>query len=164
MKLLHTERLLLSPLEESEHAFIEALLNTDGWIRFIGDRNIRSKEDAIAYIKKINDNPSITYFTVKEKETQQPIGLVTLIQRDYLQQPDIGFAFLPAHSGKGYAYEAARKLLDHIMAGDTTRQVHAVTLPHNERSIQLVEKLGLAFDKAIEVNRETLHVYTISKL
>src|SRR5688572_24999004 len=136
MKLLHTERLLLSPLEESEHVFIEALLNTDGWIRFIGDRNIRSKEDAIAYIKKINDNPSITYFTVKEKETQQPIGLVTLIQRDYLQQPDIGFAFLPAHSGKGYAYEAARELLDHIMAGDTTRQVHAVTLPHNERSIK----------------------------
>ena len=163
MKMLHTERLMLSPLEETEYAFIIELLNTEGWIKFIGERNIRTKEDAVAYIQKVNNNPAIHYYTVKEKGSRVPVGLVTLIQRDYLTQPDIGFAFLPVHFGKGYAYEAARELLNDVWADEQTRQVHAVTLPHNNPSIRLVEKLGLVFDKPIEVNKETLHLYTITK-
>lgn len=163
MNLMVTERLLLSPLAPTDHVFISELLNTEGWLRFIGDRNIRSEEDALAYITKINNNPSITYYTVRLKATQQPVGLVTLIQRDYLTQPDIGFAFLPAHNGNGYAYEAASVVLAKLWSEGNHPQVHAVTLPGNIRSIKLLEKLGLHFEKTIEVNNDLLHLYTCFK-
>lgn len=160
---LHTERLLLQPLAEDDHAFIQELLNTAGWIKFIGDRNIHSKEDAITYIKKIANNPGIHYWTANTKDTQQPIGLVTLIQRDYLDQPDIGFAFLPAVAGKGYAHEAARALMAHVLQDDSISAIHAVILPDNKASIRLVEKLGLSFDKFITINEEELGIYTLNK-
>ncbi len=162
-KNLHTERLTLQPLAETDFAFIQKLLNTEGWIKFIGNRNIHSKEDAIAYIKKIADNPVIHYWTVNTKDSHQPIGMVTLIQRDYLDQPDIGFAFLPAVAGKGYAYEAVKALLGHVLEDDTITAIHAVILPGNKSSIKLVEKLGLAFDKVISIEAEELYVYSILK-
>jgi len=159
---IQTARLLLSPLSEDDHLFIKELLNTEGWIKFIGNRNIHSEEDAIAYIQKIDANPATSYRTVTLKDTSETIGLITLIQRDYLDQPDIGFAFLPAHAGKGYAYEAAREVLAHVLEDDTS-SVHAVVLPDNTSSVRLVEKLGLTFNKAISVGEEELHLYTITK-
>jgi len=161
--ILHTGRLLLQPLAETDFAFIQELLNTEGWIKFIGNRNIHSKEDAVAYIKKIADNPAIHYWTVRTKEDQQPIGLVTLIQRDYLDQPDIGFAFLPAAAGKGYAYEAAKALLDHVLLDDAVTAIHAVILPDNISSIRLTKKLGLTFDRLVNIEEEELHIYSIFK-
>ncbi len=163
IKNFHTERLTIQPLAEADVAFIQELLNTEGWIKFIGDRNIHSKEDALAYIKKVTDNPAIHYWTVSTKDDQQPIGLVTLIQRDYLGQPDIGFAFLPACAGKGYAYEAAKALLEQVLRNDAINAVHAVVLPDNKNSIRLVEKLGLAFDRFVNIEEEELHIYSISK-
>lgn len=160
---IETERLMISPLHEDDHAFIQELLNTEGWIKFIGERNIRSREDAIAYIHKIQNNASIDYRTVRIKDTNEPIGLVTLIQRDYLDQPDIGFAFLPQHAGKGYAHEASKEIMKEVLQDESIHSIHAVTLPHNATSITLVKKLGLLFDKEIEVNNETLHLYTYNK-
>ncbi|MBC7937961.1 MAG: GNAT family N-acetyltransferase [Rhizobacter sp.] len=161
-KAIATERLLLSLLKEEDHTFIIELLNSEGWLQFIGERNVRSKEDAIAYIQKINHNPNITYWTVTEKTTQQPIGLVTLIQRDYLNEPDIGFAFLPQAGGKGYAYEAAKAVLDAISGEGKLSAIYAVTLPANTASIKLIEKLGLAFNKKVEIEKEELSIYSVS--
>jgi [ribosomal protein S5]-alanine N-acetyltransferase len=160
---METSRLILELLHENDHAFIKELLNTEGWIKFIGNRNIHSKEDAIAYIQRINSNPSITYYTTRLKENDQPIGLVTLIQRDYLDQPDIGFAFLPGYAGKGYAYEASGEVMKKVLQDENIHSIHAVTLPDNITSISLVKKLGLLFDKSIDVNQETLHLYTYKK-
>lgn len=160
---LDTDRLLLTPLRESDYLFIHELLNTEGWIKFIGNRNIYSTEDAIAYINKINAAETIAYWTVKLKENELVVGLVTVIQRDYLNQPDIGFAFLPQHARKGYAYEASKELMNHILQDENVRAVHAVTLPDNVTSISLAKKLGLSFDKIIDVNEESLHLYTYKK-
>jgi [ribosomal protein S5]-alanine N-acetyltransferase len=156
---LTTERLLLQPLSESDSALILVLLNTEGWIKFIGNRNINSDEDAIAYIQKINSRENTTYWTVKIKDTDTAIGLVTLIKRDYLDHTDIGFAFLPNYFGKGYAYEGANAVLHYLARNNFITHILAETLPENIGSIKLIEKLGLQFEKVMEIDNETLHIY-----
>jgi RimJ/RimL family protein N-acetyltransferase len=159
---LSTERLLLLPLATSDQHFILELVNTEGWIRFIGDRNVTSKEDASAYIEKIIANPQVTYWVVKCKVQEIPVGIVTLIQRDYLPGPDIGFAFLPAFTKKGYAYEAAMCLLHHISVRQHVPYVFAITVPENASSIKLLRKLGFALEEEKEVETGTVNVFGAS--
>lgn len=159
---INTTWLFIEPLSEKDASFIFELLNTDGWIKYIGNRNINSRTDAITYIQKINENPDITYWTVTLKETRAPIGLITLIKRDYLNFNDIGFAFLPAFSQKGYAYEAAKAVLHNLAEHRMIENILAITLPENKSSIKLIEKLGLKFEKTIEHDNEKLQLYSAS--
>lgn len=133
------------------------LLNTEGWLKYIGDRQVRTIKDAEAYIQKITLNKNASYFVCVQKDNEIPVGAITFIKREYLESPDIGFAFLPAYAGKGYAYEAAKKVLDEMESAGT---IHAITMKTNDRSIKLIEKLGLQFDKEIKVNDEMLQLYT----
>src|SRR5215218_4924840 len=92
-----TERLVLETLRASDHGFILELVNTEGWLQFIGDRNIHSKDDAIRYIQKIDEAQNFTYWVVRTKETgAPPMGIVSFLKRDYLEHFDLGFAFLPS--------------------------------------------------------------------
>ena len=94
---ISTERLSLDLLAPADAEFMQELLNTKGWLQFIGDRNIHSKEDAIKYINKINTTPNFYYWTVRLTDTHEPIGIISFIKRDYLEHFDIGFAFLPQY-------------------------------------------------------------------
>lgn len=156
---INTDHLIIQPLAEEHAVFIFELLNTEGWIKYIGNRNIQSTNDAVAYIQKINTDPNIIYWAVSFKDTNTTIGVVTLIKRDYLDSNDIGFAFLPAFSGKGYAYEAVKAVLNHIAIYKAITTIAAITLPGNISSIKLLEKLGLTFSRVIERNNEILHLY-----
>ncbi len=158
-----TERLTLSPLSEKDSAFVAELLNTDGWIKNIGDRNIRSEKDACEYIQKVNSNPHITYWTVKLKKEGFPIGLVTIIKRDYLPSKDVGFAFLPQFFHKGYAFEATKAVLLALVNSNGLEIILAISLPDNKSSIKLIEKLGLKFEKMINHENSVLGVYKASK-
>jgi [ribosomal protein S5]-alanine N-acetyltransferase len=156
---LVTDRLLIEPLSESDGTFILELVNTDGWIKNIGNRNVNTQTEAIAYIQKINENKNVAYWTVKLKTTNEAIGIITFIKRDYLEHNDIGFALLPNFSGKGYAFEAAEIVLNFLKQDNSFTTILATTIPENISSISLLKKLGLEFDKVIEIENETLHVY-----
>jgi RimJ/RimL family protein N-acetyltransferase len=158
MKSMQTERLTLSELNVTHTDFMYELLNSPQWIQFIGDRNIQTKEDAAAYINKIRLNPSADYWVVTLNETVEPIGVVTFIKRDYLDDFDIGFAFLERYGKKGYAYEASKRLLDEVRPNH--ENIVATVLENNTNSIQLLKKLGLEFDKTITVNNEQLLLYS----
>jgi ribosomal-protein-alanine N-acetyltransferase len=155
-----TEQLYLDLLTPDDHEFIRALVNTDGWIRFIGDRNVHSEEAARTYIDKIISNPQIYYWVVRTKEEKTPAGVISFLKRDYLEHYDIGFAFLPEHNGKGYAYEAAKIILDKVGSQPGFHPVLASILPANERSLKLLLKLGLHFEKIITRDNEELHIYS----
>ena len=157
-----TPRLELSPLEFSHGEFIFTLVNTASWIRFIGDRNIRTPADACAYIEKISQNANIVYWVVALSSDQTPVGIVTYIKRDYLEFPDIGFAFLPAHTNAGYAFEAASVVLQSLVYQPSYDYVLATTVPDNVDSIRLLMKLGFTFRNEIEVEKEKLQVYGLS--
>lgn len=154
-----TERLSIEPMTNNHIDFMFEMLNTDGWIKNIGNRNIKTNDDAVAYIEKINANPNYSYLVFSLKENKLPIGLVTLIKRDYLDDYDIGFAVLPKYQKKGYSYEASKKYVELITDAGICSKIVAITLPENIGSIQLIEKLGLVYDSEIEEDGEILSVY-----
>ena len=158
---LETERLLLSPLSFDNAEFIYELLNTPGWIEFIGDRNIKSIEDAQKYILKILDDSNLTYWVVNLKESLTTIGIVTFIKRNYLEHCDIGFAFLPQYEKNGYAFEATAAVLKELNKNSSYSNILATTIPENKNSIRLLEKLGLKYQKEITVEKEKLLIYSM---
>ena len=146
-------------LSVQDDTFILQLLNTPGWLTFIGDRNIHSVEDAIAYINKINSTPDFTYWTVRLKGSKQPVGVISFLKRNYLPHFDIGFAFLPHYCRHGYAYEAAKEVLSMVIRLPEHRVVLATTTPGNVNSVKLLTKLGFHFKVKMEEGDDTLHVY-----
>jgi len=158
-KWIHTNRLVLEILSLSDYPFIQELVNTKGWLQFIGDRNIHTSIDAMNYIHKINSSNNFTYWVVKTKEANRPVGIISLIKRPYLQYPDLGFAFLPGEQGKGYAFEAAETVLLTISGNSSYAIVLAATLPTNASSIRLLTNLGFVPDKEIEVENKKLCLY-----
>jgi len=157
---IQTNRLLLTALSLNDDALILELVNTEGWLKFIGDRKVGNLTDAQAYIQNKIDSPHVHYWTVKLSEDHHPIGVVTYIKKEYLDYPDIGFAFLPAYGGLGYAYEASRALLNQAIT--TTPSVCATTVPENSKSIALLLKLGFEYQREIDAAGTQLSLYTLS--
>ena len=154
-----TDRLLITQLEVGDSRFIFELVNTHGWLKFIGDRNVHSDADATAFIKKIIDDPDTDYLIVKLKQNHVSIGIVTFIKRDYLQYHDIGCAFLPQYVNNGYAYEATKVVLCHEIDSHKHKRIATITTAENITSIKLLEKLGLVFLLDIKVKKEKLRLY-----
>ncbi|WP_245999716.1 GNAT family N-acetyltransferase [Paraflavitalea soli] len=153
MIIAETPRLLLRELTVADAPFIFELVNEPAWIEFIGDKGVRTIADAENYI--IN-GPHKSYATngfglwlVQLKEQNSPIGMCGLIKRDALKHVDIGFAFLAVHNGQGYGYEAATAVLDHARNKIGLKHILAITNQHNVRSIRLLEKLGLKYERLI---------------
>lgn len=159
-----TDRLSLRPIAPEDHAFVLELVNTEGWLRFIGDRQVHHTEDAMRYIEKIRASPQILYWVVRTKEAQIPVGIVSFLKRETLPHFDLGFAFLPQHGGRGYAWEAASLVLNEMKKDPAHRTILATTLAGNSRSIALLEKLGFVFSETLENNGEALQVYRHSAL
>lgn len=158
---LTTERLLLSSLQLDDAVFIYELVNTPQWIKNIGDRNIKSYTDAQNYITKLTSAPDYYIWTVKLLEDKEHIGIITYLKKDYLDYPDIGFAFLPSVYGKGYAFEATHKVME-MLKKHNIRHISAVTILENERSIQLLKRLGFKESKTIFKDGEELLYFLYS--
>lgn len=164
--ILETERLSIREFTTADAGFILTLLNTPGWLRYIGDRNVHSEQDAVKYLengpmKSYNDN-GYGLWMVSLKENNEPIGMCGLIKRDYLEYTDIGFAFLPEYAGKGYATESAQATLHYAQNTLSLPAIAAITLPINNSSIRLLEKLGLRNQRTIEMNGEQLLLFQTS--
>jgi len=140
-----TDRLELHALIKSDASFIHKLTNSPGWLEFIGDRNIANESDAINYIEKIADMPEANYWKVIEKNSGNSLGVITLIKRDYLEDYDIGYAFLPSSEGKGFAFEATLAILEKAILKSTRGIIYAVTKNTNEKSTLEISPIGMLF-------------------
>ncbi len=159
-----TDRLLLNILTPEDHAFIISLVNSKGWLEFIGERNVHSKEEALAYINKILNTENLYYWVIRTRDGNIPVGIISFLKREYLEQFDIGFALLPEFAGNGYAYEAAKEILSVVSINKEYDPILATTKPENARSINLLLKLGFYFKEEIEIGSEKLHVYSSRNL
>jgi RimJ/RimL family protein N-acetyltransferase len=153
MKVIETERLILRYQQVEDAEFILELLNDPSWIRNIGDRGVRTLEDARKYI---SDGPVNMYarlgfgfYLTELKDGAVPIGICGLIKRDFLEDVDVGFAFLPRFWGKGYAYEAASAVMDYAESVLEFKRIAAITSEDNHASAKLLGKLGLTFEGVI---------------
>lgn len=143
--ILETERLRIREFLLQDTAFIIELLNSPGWLQYIGDRQVLTHEQAITYLQ---NGPLKSYaqngfglWMVELKDDQTPIAMCGIICRDFLAHPDIGFALLPSFMGQGYAYEMASAVLAHAINKLGLTKLCAIVLAENEHSIKLLNKL-----------------------
>lgn len=148
MLVCETERLRLRYFEPSLDAeFILQLLNEPSFLENIGDRGVRTLADARQYMM---EGPLASYarhgfglFKVELKEGGIPIGMCGLLKREWLADADVGFAFLPEHWSKGYAFESAQSVVEWGRKSRGVARVVGITAPHNQGSMRVLEKLGL---------------------
>jgi len=142
-----TARLRLRELETGDLSFVFELLTDPDWKRFIGDRGVRTPEDAGGYVERIRGSYERHGFGLWVVEAQGlAIGLCGLVRREGSADPDLGFAFLPEGRGAGHAREAAEAVLGLAVAEHGLERVAAFTAPDNRRSIRLLERLGFRPD------------------
>jgi RimJ/RimL family protein N-acetyltransferase len=156
VKVIETERLILRELEAEDAAFILELLNDPAWLRYIGDKGVRTLDDARAYIR---NGPGDMYarhgfglYRVETKNDGTPVGICGLLKRETLPDVDLGFAFLPAFRAQGYAREAAVATLVHARNVLKIERVVAITSIDNENSGKLLEKIGLRFERMLQLD------------
>ena len=160
MKILETERLLLRQFSTEDAGFILQILNEPSFIQNIGDRGVRTLEDARAYLL---NGPIASYakngfglWLVILKETNESIGMCGLIKRDGLDDVDIGYALLPRFWSKGYAVEAAQAVKDYARGVVGLKRIVAITDPANESSVRVLEKIGLKFEKMVRLSADDI--------
>jgi RimJ/RimL family protein N-acetyltransferase len=152
---LETDRLVLRRISTHDAEFILRLLNEPSFLRYIGDRGVRTLEDARGYIAKgpidSYDRHGFGLLLVSRKDDGVPIGMCGLLKRDTLRDVDVGFAFLPEFWGYGYAFEAASAVLSHGKEVLGLGRIVAITSPDNDSSIRVLTKLGMRFEGMIQL-------------
>jgi RimJ/RimL family protein N-acetyltransferase len=166
MIVLQTERLILRGLNAKDAPFILTLLNEPSFLRFIGDKKVRTVEDAEQYIQT---GPAASYerhgfglCLVELKDAHTPIGICGLLKRDELPDPDIGFAFLPDFWNKGYAFESAAAVMNDARERLNLSRILAITNQDNESSIKLLQKLGLHVERVIKMSNDAAELFLLS--
>jgi [ribosomal protein S5]-alanine N-acetyltransferase len=143
---LATPRLQLRAVALSDGSFFLRLLNEPSWLENIGDRGVRSIDDAERYIKNNiwghYQGHGFGMYAVELKSSGVQIGICGLVKRDFLSSPDLGFALLPDYVGCGYATEAAARVLQHAREELGITRLYAITKPSNDRSARVLVKLG----------------------
>jgi RimJ/RimL family protein N-acetyltransferase len=163
MFVLETERLTLQHLSpETDAEFIRRLLNEPSFLQYIGDKKVRTLDDARAYIRhgpmKSYEENGFGLFRVGLKENGSAIGICGLIKRDTLPEPDIGFAFLPEYWDKGYAHESAAEIMRHAREVLRLNRILAITTPDNAASAKLLAKIGLRFERITRLSEDAPEV------
>jgi RimJ/RimL family protein N-acetyltransferase len=155
VSIIETERLSLRRLSSDDAPFYFGLVNEPSWLKYIGDKGVRSVEDAREAIRKgpvdMHDRLGFSLLLVELREGRVPIGICGLIKRDSLEDVDIGFAFLPAFWGMGYAVESASAVMAHAKNVVGLKRIVAITSPDNDSSIRLLEKIGLKYQRTLRL-------------
>jgi len=145
-------------------SFIFKLMNSKGWLEFIGDRDIKNIEDAKNYI---TNNYLVSYkkngygaYLLERKDDHSILGMCGLFKRPQLENTDIGFALLPEYFKKGYAYEAATAVLEFSINELKIERIKAITTFENKSSQKLLEKIGLHFEQPIIFDKEELMLFS----
>lgn len=146
LHVLDTERLALRRFALADAPFIVALLNTPGWRQYIGDRGVRDEAGARAYLHRAAlasyARHGFGLWHVSRRDTGEAVGMCGLLQRPDLPDADVGFAFLPQHTGLGFAGEAVEGTLAYARDTLGLDRVAAVAQDDNARSIGLLQKKG----------------------
>jgi len=161
-----TDRLILNEFSEADAPFLVQLMNSPGYLHNIGDRGIRTDEQAADYIRsKIMPsyaNDGHGFYLARLRHMDFPIGLVGVIKRDILDEADLGYALLDEYSGMGYAYEACMGVIEHCTHDLLMAKLQAVTTNDNEASTRLLGKLGFSRSHMMEwYDGQSIQVYTL---
>lgn len=155
MQIAETNRLILAKITVDDAPFLLELMNTPDWLKYNGDRHVRTVEHAINHIQnnqlKCYETHGFGYYKILLKaEGLKPIGTSGLLKRDGLDHVDIGFSLLPDYHRKGFGFEAASEIMKLAKNTFFIKTLYGITLPINKPSIKLLEKLGLSYQKTVK--------------
>lgn len=155
MIVLETERLTLRTVSLDDAEFILRLVNEPSFLRFIGDRGVRTIDDARAYISsrmiESYERNGFGLWLVELNASGAPAGIAGLVKRDTLPDVDVGFAFLPEFWSNGYARESAAAAVRHGLETLALPRLVAITDPDNVSSIKVLERVGLRFVRRVKL-------------
>jgi RimJ/RimL family protein N-acetyltransferase len=158
VKVLETPRLILRRFSLEDAAFVLELVNDPAWLEHIGDRKVRTLEDARVYLRNgalaMYERVGFGLYAVTLRTSGESIGMCGLIKRDTLEDVDIGFAFLPQHRGQGFALESAAAVLEYGKTVVGLKRIVAIVSAANHRSIRILEKIGLNFERMVRLPGE----------
>jgi len=162
MNVIETDRLILRNVSTDDAEFILDLLNQPSFIQFIGDRGVRTLDNARDYIlKRLIDSYERfgfgLYLTLL-KDNKVPIGICGLVKRETLKDVDVGFAFLPQYWLKGYAFESASAVLAYGRNNLGLQRIVGIATPDNHGSIRVLEKIGLKFEKMVKLSEDDIEL------
>lgn len=155
MVIAETKRLMLSKITVDDASFLLELMNTPSWLKYNGDRNVKTLKQARNHIQnnqlKCYETFGFGYYKIQVKaKNSKTIGTTGLLKRDQLEHVDIGFSILPEYHNKGFGYEAASEIMKLAKHTFKIKTLSAITLPTNKPSIKLLEKLGLSYQKTVK--------------
>lgn len=157
MHILDTTRLRLRTITLDDAAFYLQLVNEPAYLANIGDKGIRTIEDAIDSIKKgpidMQERLGFSLYIVESKQDNIAIGMCGLIKRDGLDDVDIGYGFLSAYTGQGLASEATTAVVNYARTTIGLPRLVAITAPENAISSRVLEKIGFTYEKIITLTR-----------
>ncbi len=165
MSVLETERLALREISVDDAGLILELLNEPSFLRYVGDKGVRTEEDARRYI---TGGPVASYARhgfglnlVTRKDDGARMGMCGLLKRDELPDADVGFALLPEYWSRGYVTEAAAAVIAHGRGTVGLTRRLAVTSKDDEASMRVLEKLGFALEGSVKLSDggEELHLF-----
>jgi len=165
--ILKTKRLFLRRLVRDDAEFILHQLNEPSWLKFIGDKNVYSLNDAKKYIElapmTMYERYGFGLFLVCAKETSIPLGLCGLMKRDNLDDADLGYAFLPEFWKQGFALEAVESMIDYAKNTHKLSRILALSKSSNTASIKLLNKVGFLFDRDLKLkeDEDKLQIYQL---
>jgi RimJ/RimL family protein N-acetyltransferase len=146
VKKYETERLILNPTSVKDAEFVLELMNTPKWLKYIGDRGVKTLQDAEKYIEANyvvqRKRLGFSTYTVISKKDREKLGLVGLYDREGISGIDLGFAFLEKYEGQGYAQESSEKLLNLAYEEFGISELKAITNTDNIASQKLLKRLG----------------------
>jgi len=158
VSVLESERLVLREFDLDDAEFILELLNESAFVRFIGDKGVRTRADAREYLQK---GPLDSYrrfgfglYLASLRVDGTPVGMCGLVKREGLADADVGFALLSRYCSRGYAVEAAAAVLDYARRTLNLGRIVAIAKPENQASIAVLEKIGLKFERMVRLSSD----------
>jgi [ribosomal protein S5]-alanine N-acetyltransferase len=158
LSVIETERLSLREMSEADAGFVLEILNDPGFIRFVGDRGVRTVEEAARYtserfVESYRQN-GFGLWLVEAKDEKAPVGICGLVKRKELDVVEVGYAFLPPFRARGYASEAASAVAAYARDALALPRLYAVVNPDNAVSIRVLEKLGMKYERPVRLSGE----------
>ncbi len=143
---LVTERLALRRFRASDAATLSAYRSDPAIARYQSwdaPYPLALAEAAVAEMAAADpDRPGWFQYAIERTADHTHLGDVAVRLHDNRRQADIGFTLAAAHHGRGYANEAVRAILDHLLRERGLHKVSAECDARNTASARLLERVG----------------------
>ena len=159
--MLTTTRCVLNKLADTDYADVLGLYTDEEVRKHLGGK-IEEKQFRAKFMDMAAAMGDLFYWVVREKESENFIGLVSLDQYHHGVNKELSYQFLPTYWGSGYATEVVAMILEYALRELKLSKVVAETQTANERSCSLLERVGMKLEEKVVRFGAEQSVFSIS--